>query len=226
MGRERELAQLDGHLDDAIEGRGSVVLVAGEAGIGKTTLVDRFASHAQARGAVVVWGRCPEGLGAPPFAPWLEVMRAWWRQASVSEVAALGPARSVVGHVLPELAMELGIESSGGSEWAGAPFRVIEALGETVARAGRVRPMVVVVDDLHAADVSSLAVAESAARAIVDSAVLLIGTYRDTEVSPPLADSVSRLLRLPRARCIPLAGLDEEAVGRCIEATTGIAVSS
>ena len=77
VGREAELAALAADLDSAAAGRGGVVLVAGEPGIGKTRLAEELATQATAQGALVLWGRCWEGEGAPAFWPWVQVVRAY-----------------------------------------------------------------------------------------------------------------------------------------------------
>src|SRR5262245_24288816 len=75
VGRESELALLRAQLDEACAGRGGVVLLAGEPGIGKTRTAEHLAAHACARGARVFWGRCYEGDGAPAFWPWTQLLR-------------------------------------------------------------------------------------------------------------------------------------------------------
>ena len=77
VGRAGELAAQTADLDAAVGGRGGVVLVAGEPGIGKTRLSEELAARAAARGAVVLWGRCWEGAGAPSFWPWVQVVRGY-----------------------------------------------------------------------------------------------------------------------------------------------------
>src|SRR4051794_28009291 len=74
VGRTTELARLGSLLAQAREGRGGLGLLVGEAGIGKTRLAREFADAAGAAGATVVWGRCYEGDGAPPYAPWIEIL--------------------------------------------------------------------------------------------------------------------------------------------------------
>src|SRR5262245_39755684 len=76
VGRTAELGELRTGLDRAIAGRGGVVLVAGEPGIGKSELADRLAAEAASRGAEVLWGRSWEGEGAPPYWPWAQIIRA------------------------------------------------------------------------------------------------------------------------------------------------------
>ena len=75
VGRGPELAILRAGLDRAIAGRGCVMLVAGEPGIGKSELADRLAREAAARDATVLWGRAWEGEGAPPYWPWTQILR-------------------------------------------------------------------------------------------------------------------------------------------------------
>jgi DNA-binding CsgD family transcriptional regulator len=220
------LATLQDHLVAAIDGHGSVVLLGGEAGIGKTTLCDRLASDARLAGAVVAWGRCLEGDVAPPFGPWLSVFRSWAEQAGpTAAAAAFGPSAEMVARLLPELVDESEIAGRSALEGAGAQFRLTEALGETVARMGTERPFVVLLDDFQWSDASSVAVTESVGRAIVESPVLLVTAYRDTELSSRAAESVNRLARLPRARRTDLVGLDELSVARCAAAVSGDRVS-
>jgi len=76
VGRENELTELRAGLEDAIAGHGCCFLVIGEGGIGKTRLVEELAREAAERSAVALWGRCWEGAGAPPYWPWVQVVRA------------------------------------------------------------------------------------------------------------------------------------------------------
>src|SRR5262249_51431325 len=79
VGRERELAELGDGLDAALGGGGRLFLVSGERGIGKTRLVDELSAVAAAQGALVLWGRCWEGGGAPAYWPWLQLIRGYRR---------------------------------------------------------------------------------------------------------------------------------------------------
>src|SRR5215208_4970556 len=75
VGRDREVAELVAGLEDALAGQGRLFLIAGEPGIGKTGLVEQLGRYAGERGGHVVWGRCWEGGGAPPFWPWVQIIR-------------------------------------------------------------------------------------------------------------------------------------------------------
>jgi DNA-binding SARP family transcriptional activator len=88
VGRERELAELSGALDDALAGRGQVVLVAGEPGIGKSRLADELMRRAESRAALTLAGRCWEAGGAPPYWPWVQSLRAYIRNAEPGQVRA------------------------------------------------------------------------------------------------------------------------------------------
>src|SRR5690242_1544985 len=76
VGRQRELATLNAAMADAVAGHGRIVMLAGEPGIGKTRTAQELADHASRRGAVVLWGRCHEEAGAPPYWPWVQIIRA------------------------------------------------------------------------------------------------------------------------------------------------------
>jgi len=76
VGRNQEMAQLEAALDDALSGQGRLVMLVGEPGIGKTRTAQELAVLAEQRGALVLWGRCYEGEGAPPYWPW-----GWWTQS-------------------------------------------------------------------------------------------------------------------------------------------------
>src|SRR5918993_3229490 len=104
VGRDRELADLVAGLDDAIGGRVRLVLVAGEPGIGKTWLAEHLAEHAAKRGARVLWVRCWEGGGAPPFWPWAQLLRALAEDLDDQALTArLGTGAAPVAQLVPGL---------------------------------------------------------------------------------------------------------------------------
>src|SRR5918994_4606152 len=101
VGRDREVAELVSGLEDAAGGRGRLFLIAGEPGIGKTWLAERVAEHATSRGNRVVWGRCWEGGGAPPFWPWGNVVD------ELSRGTEPGPFAERLAAIAPELGARL-----------------------------------------------------------------------------------------------------------------------
>jgi DNA-binding CsgD family transcriptional regulator len=224
VGRHHELGVLAEHLDEAIAGRGSLVLVAGEPGIGKTAVADRIAADARDRGALALWGRCVAAETSPPFAPWIQVLRAWLENTLEPAVhKAVADAAPLLSRLVPELGRDREADPAlpDGDE---SQFRLVEEVGHTLVRAASAQPIVIVVDDLQWSDVSSLSVLEAVGVASVDAALLVLGTYRDTEPPTPVTDAVARLGRLRRARSLRLAGLAEQEVRECLTNLTGTAV--
>ena len=216
VGRERELAALDSALKEAIGGRGRVCLIAGEPGIGKTRLAESLATIAGEHGANVVWGRCWEGDGAPAFWPWVQVLRACIRQCNVATLAGrLGPGASYVAQIVPELREllpDLSVAPALDSEQT--RFRLYDACSAFLRIAAGDAPLVLVLDDLHWADTSSLLLLQFLAREIADARMLVVATYRDVEVSRghPLADVLPRLRRERTVDRILLRGLGQDEV--------------
>jgi len=104
VGRDGQLAVLGGAVAGAAAGRGRLVLVAGEPGIGKTRLAEEAARQAAVQGVGVVWGRCYQGEGAPPFWPWVQVVRELLADVAPGGLGAvLGPSGAQLSQLLPEL---------------------------------------------------------------------------------------------------------------------------
>ena len=198
IGREQALAAARLVLADACRGTGQLLMISGEAGIGKTAMLAELIRQA---GPVplVLRGFCWEGDGAPPYWPWSQVL-----QGSGLSAADLGEARWLVqpasGSVAPI--------SAGAA--ADARFRLFEAIARCLGRLADesgFRPVLVVLDDLHWADEPSLRLLGFLARALTAKPVALLGAYRDTEASPEL-----RMIA-GQAQQLPLAGLTPDDVG-------------
>ena len=195
VGRDPLLAGLRGALDAALAGHGSLVLITGEPGIGKTALVTVFADEAAARGVRVTWSRCAEGEGVPAFWPWTQLLRA-------TEGLPGGE-----DHLAPPAA-EMTRE-------AADRFRIFDRVTRHLAEAAAESGLLVVLDDLHWADPDSLGLLEFAARQLAASRLLLVGAYRDD-------DAADRLRRVAAtAAVIRLEGLDTAGVGALMAQTTG-----
>ena len=126
VGRLQEMRVLQSALEDVLSGHGRLVMLAREPGIGKTRTVQELAAHAQTRGAQVPWGRCYEGEGAPPYWPWVQLLKTYLERTSPSELRAeLGPGASNIGELLPELREKLpDLESPPTLELEQARFRL------------------------------------------------------------------------------------------------------
>src|SRR5947207_949811 len=199
VGRHRELVELRTGLEDAGAGRGRFFLVVGEAGIGKTRLVEELAREAAARGHLVLWGRCWESEGAPPYWPWIQVIRAYLRTAR-SE----GPPRVAGGAGAPYLAQlvpELGgLDSPAPSappQSEHARFYLFDAVATFLGSRPDRTPLVLVFDDLQWADTPSLLLLQFLVHELRDTAMLVVATYREMEArqSPHVADILGALAR-------------------------------
>jgi hypothetical protein len=225
VGRERELAQLVGALESSFAGLGRLVLLSGEPGIGKSWLADGLAAEARRRGATVVWGRCWEAGGAPAYWPWLQSFRSLARALSPARLrSSLGLEGPELARVLPELGSVLpDLPAPADVDPDTARFRLFDAATSFLKRSAVHRPIVVILDDLHAADAPSLLLLRFIADELADAHVFLIACYRDTEltVDDPLASTVADLARLPLTQQVVLAGLAKAEVRRFIELISG-----
>jgi DNA-binding SARP family transcriptional activator len=221
VGRERELAELAGGLDDALAGRGRVFLLAGEPGIGKSRLAEELTTDARARGARVLVGRCWEAGGAPAYWPWVQALRTYVREADPDVLRAqLGNGAADLAQLLPDLRAlfpEIGEPPPPDSE--GSRFRLFDVTSSFLVNAAEARPLVIVLDDLHAADEPSLLLLQFLARQLGESRLMIVGAYRDIDpaLADPLTTTLMELGREPVTRRLELAGLDEPDVVRFLE---------
>src|ERR1700741_3967912 len=103
-GRARELEGFRGAVSRILSGRRQMVLISGEPGIGKTRCAEALAELAEDQGALVLWGRCHEEAGAPPYWPWVQILRAYVAASSLDEVRLnMGTAANDIGALVPEL---------------------------------------------------------------------------------------------------------------------------
>ena len=168
-------------LDDAFAGRGRLFLVAGEPGIGKSRLAEELVTQARARGARILVGRCWEAGGAPAYWPWVQSLRGYiGERDSESLREQLGAGARDVAQFLPELRELLpDLPEPPSLDPEAARFRLFDAVASFLTRAAEARPIVLVLDDLHAADEPSLLLLQFLVRGIGDSRLLVIGAYRD-----------------------------------------------
>ncbi len=229
VGRARELAALGEAFAEAQGGRGRLVLVSGEPGIGKTRLVEELARAAAEQGGAALWGGCWEGGGAPALWPWVQVLRAYaGSQPREAFLSALGGAADLAA-LVPELAV--------GMTAAPAPamldpdqarFRLFEAAATFLGHATAARPLLLVFDDLHGADADSLLMLRYAVRALRTARLLVVGTYREGALRevPTAARLIGELSR--EGTHVALGGLTEPEVAAFISeaVTRGTAVAA
>ena len=208
VGRSRELAALTAALRQAATGDARLALVVGEPGIGKTELARAFARAARNDGALVLWGSAWEDGGAPPYWPWVQVLRSYGRQAGAEALAEVaGPQAAVLGQLLPEL----GTAPAPAGSASGARFALFEAVCAVLDRASRSAPLAVILDDLHAAGRPSALLLRFAAAARL-SRVLLLATYRTAEAAmdPDVSDVITTLESVSPP--LTLAGLSSDDI--------------
>jgi DNA-binding SARP family transcriptional activator/tetratricopeptide (TPR) repeat protein len=225
VGRGPELAQLTAAMDEAVAGHGGIVLLTGEPGIGKSRLAEELVLAAERRKARVLVGRCWEAGGAPAYWPWVQSLRTYTRglddDTLRARVADGGPA---LAQILPELRDRLpDLPEPPSLEAEGTRFRLFEAVTGLLRRASRNEPLLLVLDDLHAADEPSLLLLRYVTREVADCRVLVLGAMRDVDPIPqrPLDATLAALVREPNAARVALAGLAGRDVAAYIGATTG-----
>ena len=229
VGREREIAELTAALDGALEGRGALAMLAGQPGIGKTRLATELTAIARDRGAAVVSGACYEGGGTPPYWPWTQAIRTLLTEPSETIKVALGPKAAVMAEIVPEIGdvlPQLGAAPEVGPEQA--RFRLFDSITSFLTEISISKPMVILLDDLHWADRATLDLLEFISRDIATKPLLIIGGYRDMELSRghPLAKSLATLARTHGFRRILLRGLGSDEVSRMVEAVGSITLPS
>ncbi len=217
LGRDVELAALNAALDRARTGHREVVLITGEGGIGKTSLATALADSARRGGVQPVWGRCWEAGGAPVLGPWRQILRQLL-QLFGQEIVLPADVRSELESLMATAGPGL---SDGGTPSAEGRFRFFVAAAELLRACAEVRPLVLVLDDLHGADEATVLLLEFVAREVVEVPLLLIGSYRDAEArrQPSTADPLDRIAQL--GTLLVLDGLSESDVVTMVEERTG-----
>ncbi|CAN5649214.1 hypothetical protein BH23CHL2_BH23CHL2_23360 [soil metagenome] len=193
-GREQERARLRELLDDALAGHGSLVLISGEAGIGKTALVEDLSREAETQGCHVLWGRAYDLSVTPPYGPWLEILR-------------LSPAPAEELLQLLTISRDMQVSSAAGSQDA-----LFAAVAEHFQDIALRQPLVLVLDDLHWADQSSLDFLRYLARQITPHRILLAATYRSDELHRhhPLYTLLALVVREANAERLQVRPLDAD----------------
>jgi len=226
IGRERERADLRRAVEDARVGHGSFVLVSGEAGVGKTRLLQEIDAEADARGLRVLTGHSAKDEGQAPYLPFTEMIEqgmvtprspATLRHSlgeAASEIARIAPALRLV---VPEIPAPLDLPPEQARRYLWLSMR------EFIGRAATERPLLLVFEDLHWADESTLLLLEYLAPNLPDMPVMVVGTFRDNEVEPssPLTRILNQLVRERLATRLALRPLTEADVAALVAGLTG-----
>lgn len=222
VGRHHELGQLRSALHEALAGRGSVASLVGEPGIGKSRLAEEFAVYARLRGAAVLTGRCYEGEAALPYRPWVEAIEAYAAALSDDALAgALGAAAADVATIAPGVARRLGsVPVRPPLDGEAERIRMFDGIASVLLGAAAAQPLVLFLDDLHWADAPSLLLLQFAARRIAQAPMMIVVTYRDSELdrTPVLPQVIAELRKGTAYQRILLRGLPEDDVSALLEA--------
>ncbi len=218
VGRQHELGRFEGALGRARVGRGSILLVDGEPGVGKTRLLEAMHGTALAAGCQVALARCVEVGGTPPFWPWIQVVRALGTEAVLD---AAGPLAGSLTPLVSEIADDAEAIVPGRVR-----YQVAEGLVAAMRQLGTVGPVVVLVDDLYSADADSLSALALVGAAIDRQPVVLVGSHRGSGLSSPhpLLDLLVQLTRLDWVERLSLARLSPDQVGELVRSIATHAV--
>ena len=225
VGRQREMNALSEALSDAMAGHGRMVMLAGEPGIGKTRMAQELALRAEALGSRVLWGRCSSAQGAPSYWPWVQIIRTYLRGQDAEQITTdMGASAADIGEIVSEVKERFpDLQPPPVLEPEQARFRLFDSITNFLKSISQRQQLVLVMDDLHWADHPSLLLLEFLARELNECHLLVVGTYRDTEMTSghPLIQTLGELAREPMFPHVSLRGLDEVDEGRFIELASG-----
>ena len=216
VGRERELSVIESRLSQIERGEGDFVLLSGEAGVGKTRLTREAANLATQRGQLVLTGHCLEMDGAPPYQPLIEQIE------HASRLVTEEAMRQTLGENAPELSKlmpELRQRFQDIPEPVPLPPEqerryLLHGVGEFINRGAEGQPIVLIFEDLHWADTSTCILLRYLADRLKESRVLMIGTYRESELetTKPFSRTLQELNRERLVEDLQLSSLDRQQV--------------
>ncbi len=221
FGREEQVEALLSAARRAAKGNGNLVLIAGEPGIGKTSLLEHFAHVAP--DVEVLWGHCWEAGGAPAFWPWLEMVRGFIDRHGDGAIAMMGSEASEIVEWLPEIRPHVPYSRTPSRDHGSpqARFRVFDAVTRFLSRAANRHPLALLIDDLHAADDTAILLLQFISRTLSTTRLIVVASYRDLEVRTRPVLSAFLSGPSPSATTITLQGLREPDVAALLELRVG-----
>ena len=216
VGRDVELRRLHSAFDDALSGQGSVAVVVGEPGIGKTSLCAQLATYVTLRGGTTLVGHCYEdGSVSLPYLPFVEVLRAYVLAQEPNALKhKLGSSARDLARIVLEIRERLGVTPSAPADPEEDRYRLMQAVASVLRNASSDCPMLILLEDLHNADKGTLDMLIQVARSLSGARLVIVGTYRDVEVhrGHPLSEALTELRRVTRLSRISLRGLNIDEV--------------
>ncbi|MDG1231411.1 MAG: AAA family ATPase [Pseudomonadales bacterium] len=216
VGREQTLSQLKDGLQLSQSRQGQVMFLAGEPGIGKSRTAQEFTTLAEKSGAEVFSTWCDETQFAPPYWPWLRIVRSILEDETKTDAFKhLGAGGPVLASILPEIRQtfpDIGEMPEYSPERL--TFEITQAICNLLKQSSAKKNVVVFIDDLHCADEQTLQALTALAREIARSSILILGTFRDVEVEKDhrLTECLIDLSRLRHYRRLQLSGLTRDEV--------------
>lgn len=225
VGRSAERTTLSTALTRGVDGSGSLVLIGGEPGIGKTRLAEEAAAEAAGRGFRVLSGHCYEREGASPYVAFVDILEMALTQAESPDAFladTLGDAAPEVARLLPRLrrllpALPAPLDLPPEQERR----YLFTCLSEVLARLAGARPTLVMLDDLQWADEPTLLFLEHLAPHLSQLPLVVVATYRDAEVSPALARTFAVLHPRRLAQRVVLQGMASSETAEVVRALVG-----
>ena len=225
VGREQELRQLQAAFDVALSGQGSLAMVVGEPGIGKTSVCEQLATYVAVRGGRALVGHCyEEGSLSLPYLPFVEAMRSYVLTREPDDLRKdLGSGAAEVARLVSEIRDRLHVELRPAGDPEDDRWRLLQAVSGFLRNASTVQPLLVILEDLHDADRGTIDLLLHLSRNLQGTRLLMVGTYRDVEVdrSHPLSGALAELRRSGSFLRVPLRGLTVDEVQRMMSIVRG-----
>ncbi|HEY93899.1 MAG TPA: protein kinase [Dehalococcoidia bacterium] len=220
VGRENELKTLQNAFTGAMSGQGALMMVVGEPGIGKTAICEQLSTFVTLRGGMTLWGHCyEEGSLSLPYLAFVEAIRSYVLDREVDELKKeLGSGATDVARIVSEVREKLHVEPREAQNPEEDRYRLMQAVTAFLANAASVKPMLVILEDLHDADKGTLEMLSYVSRNLAGARLLLVGTYRDIEVdrNHPLSAALAELRRMSSYGRVLLRGLNVDEVRRML----------